>query len=426
MKQRTFLFLQGPTSPFFSRLADKIISQDGKVLRINFNAGDYVYWRNKPAWNFRADAAQFPEYLEDKLSTHAITDIIMLGDTRPVNAPAIALAKQYAIRLHIFEEGYFRPNWLTMEEYGINGHSRLPKDPGWYSEVGKDIPAYQDGQSVNNPTFMLAAHEIGYHLPNLLNPILYSGYRTHRPHISGIELAGWGYRFSKMPFYEHKDKKHIDRLLGSEQRFYILPLQLDSDSQIQRHSAYGNMAAVIAEVMRSFAHYAPQESILLIKNHPLDTGFTDFRKIISDLEKALGIQGRTIYLESGHLPTLLNHCEGLITVNSTVGSSALIHGCRTLTLSDPIFNLAGLTAQCTLDQFWLDTKKPDGKLFRLFRNTVIHTTQINGGFYSAAGINIGVDEAIKRLKMPVCPLTQLLQQHTPDEFTKKPNGLTAA
>lgn len=415
MKQRTFLFLQGPTSPFFSRLADKILSLNGTVHRINFNAGDSVYWRNKPAWNFRSDASQFPEYLEDKLNTHAITDIIMVGDTRPVNSPAVALSKQYGIRLHIFEEGYFRPNWLTMEEDGINGHSRLPKDPDWYREVGPNIPSYQDGLSVNNPTLMLAAHEIGYHLPNLLNPVFYSGYRTHRPHISGIELAGWGYRFAKMPYYEYKDKQQIADLLASQKPFYILPLQLDSDSQIQRHSRYGNMASVIEEVMRSFASSAPEGSILLIKNHPLDTGFTRFRKIISDLEQQLGVQGRCVYLESGHLPTLLNHCEGLVTVNSTVGNSALIHSCRTLTLSDPIFNLPGLTAQCTLDQFWQDTEKPDGKLFRLFRNTVIHTTQINGGFYSAAGIEIGVNEAIKRLKMPICPLAKLLQQHPPSQ-----------
>ncbi len=413
MKQRTFLFLQGPTSPFFSRLADKIISLNGTVHRINFNAGDSVYWRNKPAWNFRADASHFPEYLEDKLSTHAITDIIMVGDTRPVNSPAVALSKKYAIRLHIFEEGYFRPNWLTMEEDGINGHSRLPKDPNWYKEVGPNIPSYQDGLSVNNPTLMLAAHEIGYHLPNLLNPVFYSGYRTHRPHISGVELAGWGYRFVKMPYYEHRDKKQIDNLLSSKKPFFILPLQLDSDSQIQRHSRYSNMTSVIEEVMRSFANSAPEDSILLIKNHPLDTGFTHFSKIITRLEQQLGIQGRCVYLESGHLPTLLNHCEGLVTVNSTVGNSALIHSCRTLTLSDPIFNLPGLTAQCTLDQFWQDTEKPDGKLFRLFRNTVIHTTQINGGFYSAAGIEIGVNETVKRLKMPVCPLKKLLEQHPP-------------
>ncbi|WP_028469265.1 capsule biosynthesis protein [Neptunomonas japonica] len=414
MKHRTFLFLQGPTSPFFSRLTDKILSLGAQVHRINFNAGDFVYWgKNKPAWNFRGNASELPEYLEDKLSTHQITDIIMVGDTRPVNSPAVYLAKKYAIRLHIFEEGYFRPNWLTMEEDGINGHSRLPKDPDWYREVGEGIPSYKDGQPVKNPTLMLAAHEIGYHFPNIVNPVSYKGYHTHRPHISGIELAGWGYRFAKMPYYEHRDKKRIGSLLSSKKPFFILPLQLDSDSQIQRHSAYGDMATVIQEVMRSFAHFAPKDSILLIKNHPLDTGFTNFSKIISGFEKKMGIEGKVVYLESGHLPTLLNHCEGLVTVNSTVGNSALIHNCRTLALSDPIFNLPGLTAQCTLDQFWNDIDKPDGKLFRLFRNTVIHTTQINGGFYSESGITLGVEEAIKRLQMPVCPLEKLLEQHPP-------------
>jgi capsular polysaccharide export protein len=411
LKHRTFLFLQGPTSPFFSKLADKILSLGAQVHRINFNAGDAVYWINKPAWSFRGNATQFPDYLEEKLNSYQITDIIMMGDTRPVHSPAVSLSKKYAIRLHIFDEGYFRPNWLTMEEEGINGHSRLPSDPNWYREVGKNIPAYRDGKSVTNPTSLLAIHEIGYHLPNILNPILYKGYQTHRPYISGIELLGWGIRFAKMPYYKRKDKKRIENLLTSKKSFYILPLQLDSDSQIKVHSPFANMANVIRQVMQSFARSAPAESRLLIKNHPLDTGFTPFDKIIARLEKEMGIEGRTVYIESGHLPTLLHHCEAVIIVNSTVGGSALGHNCRTLTLSDPIYNLPGLTAQCSLDKFWQDTEKTDSKLFKLFRNTVIHTTQINGGFFSPYGIKLGVEEAVKRLAMPVCPLATLLKQH---------------
>lgn len=411
MINRSFIFLQGPTSPFFSRLGDKLLEMGAKVYRVNFNAGDYCYWRNKPSFQFRSNITQLPIWLEKKLLQYSITDIIMVGDTRPVNAPAVSLSKKHSIRLHIFEEGYLRPNFLTLEENGINGFSSLPKDPLWYMAVGPKLPPLIEGIPVKNPVSLLARHEIGYHLPGLFNPIFYPGYRTHRPFISGIELSGWAYRLGFMPRYEKKDACSIQILIKSQSPYFLLPLQLDSDSQILIHSPFSSMAEVIELTMRSFANHAPKDSVLVIKNHPLDTGFTNFKKLIKRLECELNICNRTLYLESGHLPTLLDHCQGTIVVNSTVGTSSIIHKCRTIALADAIYNISGLTSSCTLDQFWKDTERPNMRLFHHYRKTVRYTTQINGGFYSDEGIKIGIDSAIQRLLMPESPLQSLLRKY---------------
>ena len=413
MNNRHFLFLQGPTSPFFSKLGDRLLSEGAGVSKINFNMGDRVYWRNKPADAFRQHVEQLPAFLEKTIEQKGITDIIMLGDTRPVNAAALRFQTSHNVRCQVFEEGYFRPRWLTLEEGGINGFSKLPKCPEWYKSVADTLDPLTENDTIANPILLLGYHEIGYHAPNLLNPLFYPGYSTHRPYISGVELAGWGARFSKMPFYERKDKVTIDELLASKQPYYILPLQLDSDSQIQTHSPFNSMAEVIQTTMASFAAHAPKDTLLVIKNHPLDTGFVSFKKIIQKLERSLGLVGRTLYLESGHLPTLLDHTQGVITINSTVGTSALFHKCRLITLSDPIYNLHGLTAQCSLDEFWTDTAKPDMALFKAFQRTVIHTTQIYGGFYSKKGINAGVDSATERFYLPESPLEQLLKVFPP-------------
>jgi capsular polysaccharide export protein len=103
------------------------------------------------------------------------------------------------------------------------------------------------------------------------------------------------------------------------------------------------------------------------------------------------------FLESGHMPTLLSHVAGVITVNSTVGGSSLMHNVPTIALSDPIYNLKGLTHQGSLDDFWHTPEPPDSTLFQRFRSTVIHTTQVNGGFYTRCGIDMAVNNSLEVL-----------------------------
>ena len=60
---------------------------------------------------------------------------MVYGDTRrhPCRRP-IALARARGITVHVFEEGYLRPYWVTYERGGSNGHSRL---------MGLDVPTMQ-------------------------------------------------------------------------------------------------------------------------------------------------------------------------------------------------------------------------------------------------------------------------------------------
>lgn len=407
---RTFLFLQGYTNPFFARLGDALRNAGHEVFRINFCTGDMAYWFGRPAWRFGESVDQLPRFLEQKFEAHGFTDVLMLGDTRPVNRLAIPVARRFKARVHVLEEGYFRPNWITLEEGGVNGYSRLPKDPCWYRRAAKLIPTYDGAETVASPIWLLAMHELGYHLPNLLNPLFFPGYRTHRPHISPIELYGWARRFSRLPFYRRLDQSKLDELFAKKESYYLFPLQVSSDSQIQQHSSFIGIPSIVKRVIRSFVRNAPQGSHLVIKNHPLDTGFFPYKQWISSLQRRLNISGRILYCETGHLPTLLHHAKGVVTVNSSVGTSALAHGCPTIALGRAIYDLPGLTYQGTLDQFWNQSDKPDNRLFHDFRNVVVHCTQVNGGYWDKAGIEIGVQGCVERLSQPDSRLDALLNK----------------
>lgn len=408
-KKRHFLFLQGFTSNFLTVLAAKLRDEGHSVTKVNFNMGDSLYWGAQPAYNYRETEAELNNFYLQIFQRNEYTDVVLMGDQRTLHSKIYPIAKDCGAIVHVFEEGYLRPNWITLERKGVNGNSQLPQDPHWYQEAAKNIPNYQDGQQVSNPLSMLALHEIAYHLPNILNPVFYRGYRTHRPTISGLEFAGWARRFARMPIWERQDKKNIIQLINSKRDFYILPLQLDCDSQIIHHSPFRNMAEVIDHVTSSFAKDAKSDAVLVIKNHPLDTGFFNFRKLIKVLEKQKSLEGRILYLESGHLPTLLRATKGVITVNSTVGTSALVHSRPTIALGAAIYDMQGLTFQGELDQFWQQCEQPDAQLYRNFRNTVIHTTQINGGFYTRHGVRLAVRHCYDPLISTLSPLERLIE-----------------
>lgn len=406
--KRNFLFLQGPTSLFFNSVANKLRARGHFAGHINFNVGDALFWRGDDTWHFRDSMQAFSAFLLDIIQKHQITDIHMLGDTRPAHEIALKLIRQLSLVAHIWEEGYFRPGWLTLERGGINGYSGLPKDPNWYREVATRVPEQPTYQAVSNPIHYLAAWEVAYHLPNLLNPILYPGYQTNRPAISGVEFSGWAWRFSKMPYYARRDARKIDNLLGSKKPYFVLPLQLDGDDQLTRHSVFESVSAAIRVVMVNFAEHADSGTLLVIKNHPLDTGLIDYAKVVRTCAEELDIADRVLYLETGNLDALLTHTRGVVTINSTVGTAALALDCPVIALGNAIYDIDGLTFQGELATFWREAIAPDAVLYQDFRRVVIHTTQVNGGFYSSRGFSLAAENALRFIEADKSPLQEFL------------------
>jgi capsular polysaccharide export protein len=405
---RSFLLLQGVCSPFFAHLGDRLQDGGHRIAKVNFNGGDIAYGRARPSWSFRGRLERLPAFLQERNRTLGVTDQILFGDCRPVHRTAIAWAKEQGIRTHVFEEGYFRPFWVTLERGGVNARSALPRDPRWFQSIGARLPDYGDGEPFPSPLRVRAWHDVMYHLASAVNSIAFPGYRTHAPVTAPIEYLGYARRFTLLARIERREQERVAQLAGGSVPFFLLPLQLNGDAQIREHSRFGDMREVIEVVMQSFARHAPEDARLVIKNHPLDMGLVDYARIIRRLERRFGLEGRTDYLEAGDLMMLLRRARGLITVNSTVGPAALSAGVATLALSDPIYNLPGLTFQGSLDEFWRDPTPPDAALFRCFRNTVIHATQVNGGLYTRRGIELTVRNAARALLAERSPLEELL------------------
>lgn len=407
-KARVFLLLQGVCSPFFVRLADQLEAEGHRVFKVNFTVGDSLYWPGRAAWAFRGNPTDLPQFLAAKYRDYGITDQILFGDCRPVHLPAVREAKLHGVRTHVFEEGYFRPHWVTLERGGVNAHSRLPRDPAWFIEAAARLPEVFPRAPFVSSFAVRALHDVAYHLAGALNSLLYSGYRSHAPDNAAAQYLGYAKRLPMLNVHAQRDQKIIHELLQRKQPYFLLPLQLDGDAQIRHHSRFDNMAQVMRDVLLSFAHHAPDDAHLLIKNHPLDIGLANHGKTAHALAREYGLCGRVHFVETGDLERLLRGASGMVTVNSTAGSVALGEGCPTVCLADPVYNVPGLTFQEGLDNFWHESPRPDANLFHSFRKTVIHSAQVNGGFYSAAGIALAVANAVPRLVAERSPLEVLV------------------
>ncbi len=402
LQKQRFLFLQGVCSPFFPRLADALRAHGHDVRKVNFTVGDRMYWRRGNAVSYRGPMDALPDFYKQQFEAHGTTDIVLFGDCRPVHRPAIELAKALNLRVHVFEEGYFRPFWITLEQGGVNGHSSLPRDPDWYREQAKHVPHFGNGTSFKAPFWKRAAYDVGYNFWAGLNPLFHKGVRSHVPYSPLTEYLGYLRRGIRVQMLRRHSAQQTERLIAEapDLPFYLMPLQLANDAQIVHHSPFKSMAEAMKKTLISFSEHAPAKSRLAIKIHPLDPGLIDYRGLLFEWSRQAGVADRVIYLESGNLPGLLARASGVITVNSTVGGSSLVHACPTIALGRAIYDLPGLTFQNGLDLFWNQGEKPNSNLFHSFRDVVINLTQVNGGFYSLDGIIIAVKNCLPKLMNP--------------------------
>ncbi len=402
-----FLFLQGVCSPFFRQLGRRLRAAGQYVRKVNFTVGDRIYWRAGNAVSYRGPMNRLSDFYRQEFDNHRISDIVLFGDCRPVHRPAIELAQQRGIRVHVYEEGYFRPYWVTLERDGVNAHTRLPRDPNWYRTEARQLPHFENGRSFKAPFWKRAAYDVGYNFWAGLNPVLHRGVKSHVPYSPLTEYLGYLHRGMRVKVLERRSRRTESKLIAesAEHPYFLLPLQLDSDAQIVHHSPFESMTEAMYHVLASFAHAAPKRYRLAVKIHPLDPGIVNYESLLKQRAREMDIADRVFFLESGNLPALLTDTTGVVTVNSTVGSSALIHGRPTIALGWAIYALEGLTFQGELDEFWTDHTLPDTKLFHNFRDSVIYHTQLNGGFYSAKAIEMAVESSLKRLIVDRDPAT---------------------
>lgn len=382
VEQRRTLLLQGPMGWFFQHLADVLIRQGQRVTKVHFNGGDQLFWRHPGALRYTGRIEDLGSWLGTLMRTHRIDAIVLFGQMRPVHCIARDIARELGVQVFVFEEGYLRPNYVTIERRGVNALSRLPRAASFYAR--RDDLRHAAPLPTHQSTWRSSLVAMSYYLAATLTRPLYPHAVHHRSLNPLAEGLRWLRGFARQAHYRLRERGLQDWLCQPAQarRWFLVPLQVRDDSQIRHHSRFDGMEPFIAEVMASFAAHAPADMLLVIKHHPMDRAYTDYRAFIRQQARALGLAGRVHYLHDQHLPTLLDHTCGVVTVNSTVGLQALHHGAPVITLGESVYGIPGLVHDGPLARFWRAPGQVDTALYRAFRDHLIAHTQLNASFYA--------------------------------------------
>jgi capsular polysaccharide export protein len=392
------MLLQGLMGPFFRELGRGLREAGHTVFKVNFNGGDRLYWRLPNGIDFLGSLAEWPDVFDALLADHEITDVMLFGDCRDHHTIALDVCRKANVRAYVFEEGYIRPDWVTMELGGVNGHSLLPRDPQWYRDNAADLPPLPIHKRVHSSFRRRATEGLFYNAADVLTRWRYTGWTTHRPWHPLVEGAGWARKLNNRSNRQIQAGRLIDDLKAKNASYFLFPLQLDSDAQIRLHSSFAGVADALKLVIDSFAANASPADRLVVKEHPLDNGVRDWELETRDLARRAGVQDRVDYLAWGDIETVAERARGMVTINSTSGTLGLARGLPVVVLGKAIYDIAGLTAQCGLDQFWTQPSSPDMESFEAFRRVLIDRCLIPGGFFSDEAIAKVVRHAIARFE----------------------------
>ncbi len=386
--RRVFLFLQGPHGPFFNRLGKMLRAAGADVWRVGFNAGDRAFWFHTRSYiPYRGTAEDWPQTFADLITGKNVTDIVLYGDTRPIHAQAVAEARARGLTVHVFEEGYMRPYWITYERGGTNGNSRL---------MEMSIAQMQKALEKSDMEAPLPPGHWGDMRQHVFYGALYhwfvmfrnGDYRSFRPHRDlpvTREFQLYLKRLLLMPLIAIERRLATLRIRLGGFPYHLALLQLEHDSSFRQHSPFETMTDFLALVIDGFATGAPQHHHLVVKAHPLEDGRVPMRREIRRLARRHGVADRVHFVRGGKLAQLLNDARSAVTVNSTAGQQVLWRGIPLKVFGAAVYAKPEFVSDQPLPEFFQTAARPDNRAYKDFRRYLLETSQLPGGYYSASG-----------------------------------------
>ena len=380
------LFVTSPFGQFFRTFANNLAARGHKVWRIAWDGGDFVSTPSCHRIAFRDRERNYERFIEAAIRKHHITAIVTYNDTGERNRAAIKLAMKMGLSRYIIEHGYLRPHWITFDRDGVNGHSTLPKEGAFYHNNSSGIETAEAFPCRMRDQVLSTIKHFGASM--LLYPWLpfdtaYYG--------DSVFQQGVGYVSEYVWRKLHNETKAVEAIVKHRQagkKMFAVILQKPGDAQLRVHSSYGSNNSFLREAFASFAAFAPTDSVLVVKQHPLDYGVEHTPRLFESLVKELNLEGRAYYLRKTSIDIVLDNADGFLTVNSTAGLAGVQRGLPVKCCGKAIFDMEGLTFQGSLNAFWTEATPPDAPTVDAFIGYLTKYSQINGALYAPKGIEL--------------------------------------
>lgn len=378
------LLLQGPLGPFFKAVSRELQQAGHQVYKVHFNGGDAAWSCHGTNIEFSGPPESWETFLRRLIKQKHINSVICYGDCRFYHRIAATLCKRLNVPFWVIEEGYLRPDFITMELGGANAFSPLYTRRDSLSKTIWKTP-YKMELIVGDTFSRRAWFAIRYHVTRSIRKRTFPHYISHRPWTLYEETRGWVAGGIRKLIRTLPDRRLLQRLQAHRGAIFFVPLQVTEDYQIREHSDLSGVEDMVAQVITNFSEHADPKDILLFKHHPMDRGYVSYRAQIDRLCKVLGLQDRVFYGFELPLPALYPLLKGVVTINSTVGLSALLHKVPTFCMGRALYDIEGLTSRGSLARFWHHPAPVCPERFERLRQSLLHLTQLNASFYRHQG-----------------------------------------
>lgn len=228
------------------------------------------------------------------------------------------------------ENGLFRPFTLMVDSSGVNYESSISKDIEFYKKIDVDNIRYEKYLTIPEKA-IVDDSELIYYRKKFYEDL-------------GI-------------FIDRKDKVNINKSNSTkfDYEYIYIPLQLETDSQIIKHSknikTMRNMIEIIIEQLSIYNKKYQNNLKAIVKVHPLyksEFNIVDYEEI-----KRLCTENDIEILYEGDNDSLIKNSKAVVTINSTVGIQALTHMKPVITLGDSLYSIEGIVYKCDItDDLW--------------------------------------------------------------------------
>jgi capsular polysaccharide export protein len=393
-----FLFIGAPFGPFFKRLAREIEGAGGEVYRTVCEGGEYLETPADCRIVYRRRDGDWKRFLRGVVRRKKIDAVITFNDTLPRNRSALELAEEFGLHSFVLENGYLRPYWVTLERDGVNGFSRLPRDPRVYVEARQGGAEPAEDRQFPAGLKPHVNHTISHFLAAIaFKPVL--GFDANY-YGDSVYRQGFGYVREYLWRLTHDESPALVRALelaDEGRKVFLALLQKPGDAQLVVHSRHGGNAAFVDELISSFAADAPADAILVVKQHPLDYGVERTPARVAALIERHNLADRVFFLRKTSIDKIMARAHAVVTINSTAGLAAIIERKPVLCVGRAFYNIPGLTSAAPLSRFWREATPPSSDLVDGFIAFLKTTSQFNGGFHTAEGREILVPLLCQRL-----------------------------
>ena len=128
------LLLMGPIGLFFARFCNYLRGCGIPVTKVVFPLREFGF-PSEVRVPYDGDMEGWRPFLRQLLQERGIRHVFMYGDFIIPHRIAIEEARALGVEAWVFELGYLRPNYVTLERDRVNARSNLNRPVGFYRDL---------------------------------------------------------------------------------------------------------------------------------------------------------------------------------------------------------------------------------------------------------------------------------------------------